>query len=180
MDDRWNDRKTAASVMASERYNVQPPQDAVHGWHGYCHYSRLVAEVIEAIRVIREKADSALDGKGFAQVAQSLLQLVSPLPTSISSAMGSSYQGIISRIHSTAHEQLQVVTWDPRAAAPSNDAMCCALRTLCIDANAHCPHARRLAGSSAAELRACGRAACSAGTFAFDGTQGTVSSKNHG
>ena len=35
-------------------------------------------------------------------------------------------------------------------------------------------------GSSAAELRARGCAACSARTFAFDGTQRAVSSKNYG
>ena len=38
----------------------------------------------------------------------------------------------------------------------------------------------RLAGSSAAELRARGCAACSARTFAFDGTQRAVSSKSYG
>jgi hypothetical protein len=37
-----------------------------------------------------------------------------------------------------------------------------------------------LAGSSAAELSARGCAACSARTFAFDGTQRPVSSKNYG
>ena len=50
----------------------------------------------------------------------------------------------------------------------------------CIEALVRCQNVWRLAGSSAAELSARGCAACSARTFAFDGTQRTVSSKNYG
>ena len=49
-----------------------------------------------------------------------------------------------------------------------------------IDVWMRCPNTWRLTGSSAAELCARGCAACSARTFAFDGTQRTVSSKNYG
>jgi hypothetical protein len=51
---------------------------------------------------------------------------------------------------------------------------------LCIGVLMRCPNVWRLAGSSAAELSARDCAACSARTFAFDGTQRTVSSKNYG